>query len=1722
MSGNFEFELPDGRVILVEGAPSAEAAKEFMDAQWPTLRRQTPIRGFGGSANEQFWSQLAGLPGAAEAVAAAVNAPEARDYLRSVSEGINVPNDPRTRPPELSDLVSSRAVAAVKAYAGQAAGSIAGMVPGAVAGAGAGFLVGGPAGAAAGARIAAGGQAALSGVSELYRGLVDEGVDPTVAGRIAIPVGAAISRIENRYVEQALARSLGGQVSQDAIGRLAQRVVGGRAGGIRQTAVGGAASEMAGEALRETTRGVVTGEANLPERLSRVAEAGIVGTLGGAGVGAATRMAGGAPPSIPEGQQATPAQPTVEQEPAPTTEAAPAPEAVAPEVAPAPAPASTPEAVAPTPTPTPATAVQPEVTQAPVTEAAAPAPEAPPQTTREAAPATGETAGPGIIANRHIGNVITEMTADGFTTAKGSTYQINEQGQTIRTKLSPGRGQGTTYEPHNALYVTPQDSLDLLTDMQGGGKYRFVVNTPNGPQVLGPDEVIGDRQAAIAVFNPSGSFDRFINAEKTPAVGLAPVELRYDTGQTEAAPAPAPEAAAPAPAPQITPEQEQGLWRGYSLNAGPEAQSPIVQAARDVASQRQRPFTRPEFAEFANAVASAPTPDAQQAVLQNYSALRQAPTADQVTPAEAVGAPRGTPQMTEPERQQIKEQIDEPIIGSVLNFFASPILTLTRLSRAFAPVRTAFMKFTALDNFYKTAAAASHKSLNSLSDASKQKVILGLDRARRERKEINQADYTAEELNAIRDFRSHMNFIYNNAIEAVARKYFDPALATDPAQRTKLQALQDKHMGKFLTEIPAAELNAVSPEGSALVEKYKAARDPFFFPQRTSGSHFVAAYERLPNGKKKLVALYGYNPLRPWQRARGFENPETTAIRKLREEFPDANTHYVMTSGVKFKNDEQAFNLKRDGDFINKYLDSLRDVSGKEGREIIDRMSAEIKKANIDSLFKPYNGILRAVTPENAVEYASNYLPAYYLTAGRLNARLYSQEDFDQAFKPLRPENRELFEGVLANGTAPVEAYGTAQTFVFFQYLGFALDTAAVSGLQIPTSVAPRLGRDGGVARGSKYLTEALADSLFDKAIFSVLKSDQAYAKAIADKQIRKDEADALRRAIQRGVFVPTSAFRMQGSVSAADVRAAGIADKDAVKFANGVNTVVDLAGRPLAAIEEFGRSSTFMAAYRMARDNPSVIEQANRYDNTNYKNAEDYAAGVVFDTWYTGSRLDDPGFLRQFPILNLATQFMRPVFKFTETVLRDATKTLKAMAARDLTMARIGAISVFGSLAPLVLLGGIWALPFADLSRELLERMLKTFFDNPLDLRLELDRAMGGGYLGEAANYGLPSASNIANLSKRIAVDPVPSDTLFSWSTLALFGPGGDLLQRIPKTYEHWKRGEYWEAAASFPFTPRVAGNAIKGTQLAVAEEQFTQAGTRFITPELLERVDSRLAVPSSVRQALGFPAPELANERELYRRQKVIDDATDEATKSINMELSRFYLRAIEAQRNGNMDEAYRQVAALQKRYVEFIAEQQSKPLHLRVIPNIDSARERARQDLFGRSSNQILLEETRRQARPALLPILEEMRWRDRPGFAEGGEVRGEERFPVRQPYESELEFFEKNPNVTGMAAEDGKVILNPYSDLSEQEREAVVLNERARLAIREGLVPPPNFVLTPEQMAVFSRINNGRPYGNPQVIKETLAARILSGDPSAQKPTRAQLEYVEELRQALSAP
>lgn len=96
-----------------------------------------------------------------------------------------------------------------------------------------------------------------------------------------------------------------------------------------------------------------------------------------------------------------------------------------------------------------------------------------------------------------------------------------------------------------------------------------------------------------------------------------------------------------------------------------------------------------------------------------------------------------------------------------------------------------------------------------------------------------------------------------------------------------------------------------------------------------------------------------------------------------------------------------------------------------------------------------------------------------------------------------------------------------------------------------------------------------------------------------------------------------------------------------------------------------------------------------------------------------------------------------------------------------------------------------------------------------------------------------------------------------------------------------------------------------------------------------------------------------------------------------------------------------------------------------------------------------------------------------------------------------FPGEDKFFKENPNVAGMAAEDGTVILNPYSKLSDVEKQAVAKNEAYRLFMRDKKIVP-DFTITDEQRKQFE----GSAYAKDDVaLKQTIVARILTGDPSA---------------------
>jgi hypothetical protein len=119
------------------------------------------------------------------------------------------------------------------------------------------------------------------------------------------------------------------------------------------------------------------------------------------------------------------------------------------------------------------------------------------------------------------------------------------------------------------------------------------------------------------------------------------------------------------------------------------------------------------------------------------------------------------------------------------------------------------------------------------------------------------------------------------------------------------------------------------------------------------------------------------------------------------------------------------------------------------------------------------------------------------------------------------------------------------------------------------------------------------------------------------------------------------------------------------------------------------------------------------------------------------------------------------------------------------------------------------------------------------------------------------------------------------------------------------------------------------------------------------------------------------------------------------------------------------------------------------------------------------------------------------------------------PMRQPFPSELDFF-KRSGVPAYSSEDGAVVFNPFVQLSPEQRRSLEMNEAARVWMSRNPLKP-NFALNPSQQSAL----RGTHYesASEDDRRATIAARLLSGDPSAGQPTAEQDAFVKRLRQAM---
>lgn len=875
----------------------------------------------------------------------------------------------------------------------------------------------------------------------------------------------------------------------------------------------------------------------------------------------------------------------------------------------------------------------------------------------------------------------------------------------------------------------------------------------------------------------------------------------------------------------------------------------------------------------------------------------------------------------------VKKATRDYITGP-LKWVASPIMTIGKVRQEIKPAADVQEGILHRKNAATIDLESHVESFARLNPASRKTVTEAWAQASRTRKAPDTSALTAEEKQALSDLIAGGQRAFDWLVESYVLESFNPAAATNAADKARLEAFWARNQGKHLWEIPEAELRAASPKGFSEMQSMQRLRNPYYMPMIATGSHFLAVYKKGPDGERtgKPLRMIAFTPLNFAQKMRNFANPEAEARAELQRQFPDASRYYISERPTEFSSDNDAQQLRGQGDFIAEYLQRLTNIpkvaSSREAQNLIGSMLRQLDKAQLDRVFRPNQDILQAVTPANVDSYVMDTVPRYFLGVANIAARRATQGDWARAIQGLSNNDREFLNDLRDYSTTPTEAFSGARTAAFFMLLGGALDTAALNALQVFQTTMPMLVRDGGIG-ALKHIPAAynLATVVLGKA----LKKNENISDALARRLKDPAEKAAFEQALKLGVFQPLFTNESRGQVTVEGLKRAGI--KDAQAWANRVNYTARLLGSLQQNAEQYNRAITFIAAYRAARENPSMITKANKYDNTNYVGPTalfDYAVGKVADTQFTTTKEDRAYFQRFTPGAELATQFMSFPVKMFEQFARHFMVAMEGIRKADPDLAKAGAVGFLGMAAPIVALAGVWALPGADFLRELLERIINLFWGGSANFDSDFRRWLGGGQTAEAFSRGVPHAFNSMALSRRLAVDPIPFNDLANAQVLSLFGPFGSILESPVRAYEAWRRGNYWDVAASL--SPRALGNVIRGADIAYGTgEVRSLRGNTLVSREQIEAIDSASYFPVALRVASGFGSPSVVSLRDGMARAEEIARQNRAPQERLNQELSGYIADMIRAGRNGSGVDNAQAMRRFQERVREVVEENQ-----------------------------------------------------------------------------------------------------------------------------------------------------------------------------------------------------
>lgn len=388
-------------------------------------------------------------------------------------------------------------------------------------------------------------------------------------------------------------------------------------------------------------------------------------------------------------------------------------------------------------------------------------------------------------------------------------------------------------------------------------------------------------------------------------------------------------------------------------------------------------------------------------------------------------------------------------------------------------------------------------------------------------------------------------------------------------------------------------------------------------------------------------------------------------------------------------------------------------------------------------------------------------LASFVYSNARVSATGLNAGKMETAINDLNTQHKE--EGELGEIAAKLRSYiqdpqeeGQAMRgMLFAQYLGGSLASAAVNMTQPFAVTLPWLSQYGGIAKASKYMSGALRD---------MVKRGNKY---------EPDLAHALRMAEDDGVVSPQEIHQLMAQARGAGGLRTGDGTKvgDARAAASNAWEKVKVAwGQPFALAEQFNRRSTFIAAYRLARDN-------------GMDSPAQFARDAVVETQFLYTKANKPQWARGAVGGTLFT-FKTYSVSFLELMQR----TWNAGEAGSPERAA-GRRAVGWAMLMLMLMGGAGGMPFVEDVEDLVDGtgQMMGYNLSSKQWRKDLMREVLGAELAEFMDSGLSGMPGAPiDVSGRLGMgNLIPGTGLLlskqsnTRDVVEMMGPAGDLVAR-------------------------------------------------------------------------------------------------------------------------------------------------------------------------------------------------------------------------------------------------------------------------------------------------------------------------------------------------------